>query len=104
MTEILEGVDPAAVLIGRIWRPDVQGPSLVVVRDGQLLDITSPEAATMSELLEREDLLHFVTHSQGENLGSVDDITAKGREWQRDGSKPWLLAPCDLQAVKACGV
>src|SRR5689334_12932981 len=104
MTAILDGSDPRALLVGRVWRPDVGGPSLVVVREGRLFDITSREAATMSELLERDDVLDYVGRAGGEDLGSLDEITAAGREGDRPGSRPWLLAPCDLQAIKACGV
>jgi fumarylacetoacetate (FAA) hydrolase family protein len=104
MTEILANADPGALFVGRVWRPDVSGPSLVVVRDGRLFDITSREAATMSELLDRDDVLDYVARVEGESLGSLDEITAMGREEQRNGSRPWMLAPCDLQAIKACGV
>src|SRR3569833_3249183 len=58
----------------------------------------------MTELLERDDLLDYVTRVKGESLGSIDAITASGREEPRTGSPPWLLAPCDLQAITACGV
>jgi fumarylacetoacetate (FAA) hydrolase family protein len=104
MTAILAGANPSARFVGRVWRPDVCGPSLVVVREGRLFDITSRDAATMSELLERDDVLDYVARAEGESLGSLDEITATAREVHRTGTKPWLLAPCDLQAIKACGV
>jgi fumarylacetoacetate (FAA) hydrolase family protein len=104
MTAILAGTDPRALFVGRVWRPDVGGPSLVVVREGRLFDITSSAAATMSELLERTDVLDYVARVKGESLGSLDEITAAGLEGNRAGPRPWLLAPCDLQAIKACGV
>jgi fumarylacetoacetate (FAA) hydrolase family protein len=37
-------------------------------------------------------------------LGRIDDIVANSVEGHRDPSKPWLLAPSDLHAVKASGV
>src|SRR6476646_10956647 len=44
-------VDPArALLIGRVWLPDVQGPALLRVDGDDLLDL-SPIAPTASELL-----------------------------------------------------
>ncbi len=104
MTAILAGADPRALFVGRLWRPDVGGPSLVVVREGRLFDITSNDTATMSELLERDDVLDYVSRVKGEHLGSLDEITATSREGHRPASRPWLLAPCDLQAIKACGV
>ena len=84
MTAILADADPAALFVGRVWRPDVGGPSLVVVREGRLFDITSREAATMSELLERDDVLDYVARVGGESLGSLDEITAASREGQRN--------------------
>jgi fumarylacetoacetate (FAA) hydrolase family protein len=37
-------------------------------------------------------------------MGQVDDIVANTNPVKRDPCKPYLLAPIDLQAVKACGV
>ncbi|MGM9483191.1 fumarylacetoacetate hydrolase family protein [Roseateles sp. NT4] len=80
-----------ALLLGRIWRPDSGGPALVTVRDGRLVDL-SAHAATMAELLDHPELLHLVRHAQGPTLAQALDAEAQ------------LLAPCDLQAIKACGV
>jgi fumarylacetoacetate (FAA) hydrolase family protein len=38
------------------------------------------------------------------SLGALEDIVANSAEGQRAPSRPWLLAPCDLQAVMASGV
>jgi fumarylacetoacetate (FAA) hydrolase family protein len=88
-----------ALLVGRVWRSEsancaVAGPAVVAVRRGRLIDITS-HAATVAELFEREDLLAIVRSSAGEDLGDVRELGQGGLR---------LLAPCDLQAVKACGV
>ena len=40
----------------------------------------------------------------GESLGSVEQILANTPPESRDPTKPWLLAPVDLQAGKAAGV
>jgi len=83
---------PDALLVGRIWRnAPIDGPSVVVVRAGQVYDITA-SAPTTSDLFERVDLLEFARHVEGEALGPVENIGQA------------LLAPCDLQAIKACGV
>jgi fumarylacetoacetate (FAA) hydrolase family protein len=42
--------------------------------------------------------------ARGENLGALAAILANSVSGRRDGSKPWLLAPVDLQAIKAAGV
>lgn len=80
--------------VGRVWRADVEGPALVKLADGRLIDITSRDTATMSSLLERDDPAGYVKTARGEDLGALADVASAGR----------LLAPCDLQAVKACGV
>jgi fumarylacetoacetate (FAA) hydrolase family protein len=90
--------------VGRVWRPDVKGPALVVLREGRLTDITSREAPTMRDLMEREDVVEFVDRAEGADLGSLDEIAANSVEGTANGGRAHLLAPCDLQAVKACGV
>jgi len=86
-----------ALLVGRVWRAGLAGPSVVALRQGQLVDI-SAYAPTMAGLLERADLRDIVRSAPGEALGPVRHLL--------DGSNPdlTLLAPCDLQAIKACGV
>ena len=87
-----------ATLIGRIWR---DGPCVVAVRGGEVFDITA-SVSTVSELLERDNPLDFVRQAQGESLGQVADLLDQALA--APASQPLLLAPCDLQAVKACGV
>ena len=93
----------AGALAGRVWRPDVQGPSLVAVRDGGVFDI-SATAPTMRDLCEMSDPASIAMTAPGERIGDLADILANTPEAVRDVSKPWLLAPIDLQAVKAAGV
>lgn len=90
--------------VGRVWRPDAQGPSLVVLRDGSLVDITSRRFPTMRDLLEADDPALLVKQADGEDLGPLDTIAAASVEPAADDNGIHLLAPCDLQAVKACGV
>ncbi|MGN6468750.1 MAG: fumarylacetoacetate hydrolase family protein [Rhizobiaceae bacterium] len=90
-------------LVGRVWRSDVGGPALVTMRDGRLFDITSREFPTMRDLLEADDPAEFVRGKDGDDLGAVEDIAAASFEPGPEASRR-LLAPCDLQAVKACGV
>jgi fumarylacetoacetate (FAA) hydrolase family protein len=97
-----------ALLVGRVWRPGsadcaancgVDGPAVVAVRRGRLVDITR-HAATVADLFERDDMLAIVREAEGEDLGDALELVqaAPGA----DGIK--LLAPCDLQAIKAAGV
>ena len=95
--------DPAfriGTFVGRVWRPDVAGPSLVVLRDGALYDITSRATPTMRDLLELSDPVHHARAVPGERLLPLEEILAQ----KADPARPHLIAPCDLQAVKACGV
>jgi fumarylacetoacetate (FAA) hydrolase family protein len=91
--------------VGRVWRPGL-GPAVVAVRSGEAFDITSRETPTVSALLERDEAVEVVRSAPGENLGSVDDHAAASLRTaqDRDPEALRLLAPCDLQAVKACGV
>lgn len=94
----------AAVLVGRVHVPAVNGPAVCVVRDGALWDL-SGVAPTVSALLEFEHPARTVAHATGlPRLCGLDDALANTPPEDRDASRPWLLAPCDLQAVKAAGV
>jgi fumarylacetoacetate (FAA) hydrolase family protein len=89
-----------AILVGRLYDPEVKGPSVVVLQGDRLVDM-SAIAATMADLLEAEDpvsLLAGATGAKSWDLAAVLSATPS------DVSAPHLLAPCDLQAVKACGV
>ena len=90
--------------VGRVWLPDVAGPALVVLRDGVLLDITSADVPTMRDLLEQDNPAAFVRAAEGRPVGTLDSILEQSVEQTGNLSGTHLLAPCDLQAVKACGV
>lgn len=90
-----------ALLVGRVWRPaPIDGPSVVVVRNGEVIDITAV-APTVSDLLDRPDRVALAKSAKGESLGDVRalmDATLQNQGGVR------LLAPCDLQPIKAAGV
>ena len=92
-----------ATLVGRVFRPDVDGPSVVVLRGGDLYDITE-EAITLRDLAERDDPARTARLAGGEFIGRLDEILDNTPRETRDRSKPWLISPIDLQAVKAAGV
>ena len=91
-------------LVGRVFRPDRAGPAIVTVREGRLYDITSDTHPTMRDLLEADDPAAIVASAKGEDLCSVDDIAARSIEPSVGTDTLHMLAPCDLQAVKAAGV
>ncbi len=99
----LDAAASGGLFVGRAWNPDVAGPSIVTLRDGSLVDITSAEAPTLSALLERADAADFVRAATGKVLGTLEAIAANSTG-KPDTSKAYLLAPADLQAIKACGV
>ncbi|MFZ6757853.1 fumarylacetoacetate hydrolase family protein [Undibacterium sp. Ji50W] len=93
-----------AVLLGRVWRGGkINGPCVVVVRQGEVFDITA-QVQTVADLLEKDHLLEFVLAVKGESLGDVQTLIDQTLQRQPDSTSPYLLAPCDLQAIKACGV
>jgi len=91
-----------ATLVGRVWLPQVEGPAVVALRGGQVIDITRA-APTITDLISAADPV-ALAKSDGPVIGSIADLLANADETGRDTSKPWPLAPVDLQAVKAAGV
>lgn len=100
-TQILPQDAAAAVLVGRVWDPETQGPRPVVVRGEELHDLFDV-APTVSELLEHDDVVARVRDARGTRSWRLTDLM----EAPDDGdlSHARLLAPVDLQVVKACGV
>ena len=93
-----------ATLIGRLWLPDVGGPALVTVRGDGVHDL-SRVAATASRLFELDDPVQAIRGAGNlPRLTDFADALANSASGERDESRPWFLAPCDLQAIKAAGV
>lgn len=92
----------SGTFVGRVWRPDVDGPSLVTIRDGAVVDVTSKACPTVSDLLDMDDPVGYLHGADGETLVDVESLLGMSAEDQA-GSLA-LLAPVDLQAIKACGV
>ncbi|MET1082006.1 MAG: fumarylacetoacetate hydrolase family protein [Burkholderiales bacterium] len=91
-------------LVGRAWVPGERGPSPVVVREDGVYDL-SRSAPTMASLLEADDPLRVMRPLKlDRRLGSVEELLRNSFVDQRDAGSPWLLAPIDLQAIKAAGV
>jgi len=92
-----------ALMIGRVWRPaPVDGPAVVAIRNGRVIDITR-HAATVADLFERDDAVAIARTAEGEDLGGVSELMAAAGQ-PATGNSLRLLAPCDLQAIKAAGV
>jgi fumarylacetoacetate (FAA) hydrolase family protein len=93
-----------ALLVGRVWRRDgaYEGPSVVAVRGGQVFDITAT-VATTADLFDRDDAVEIARSAPGDALGPVEALVAASMAGA-PASAARLLAPCDVQPIKACGV
>jgi fumarylacetoacetate (FAA) hydrolase family protein len=94
-------------LVGRAWIPGERagqpaGPSVVAFRADGVFDL-SETIPTMSALLEAADPAALVRKTTGRYVGSADSLMHNTRTRTR-GAGPYLLAPCDLQVIKAAGV
>lgn len=90
-----------ALLLGRL--ETFQGPTPVLVQDGEVYDISSYAPTTA-------DFLRIWTGDEAwkktaTSLGQIEDLGLTP-SWERDGDNavPRLLSPVDLQVVKASGV
>ena len=93
-----------ALLVGRIWQEGV-GPVVVLVRADGVYDLSSL-AGTASQLLELPDVAARVQAAAVTlpRLAATPAVLANSASAMRRPDVPWLLAPCDLQAIKAAGV
>ncbi len=90
----------SATLVGRVWLPgDAGGPTPVLVQGGALHDL-SAVAPTISELLERPDPAAAARAGAGAVVATFEALCSR----VPDLAQLHLLAPCDLQPIKAAGV
>ncbi|VVT27921.1 fumarylacetoacetate hydrolase family protein [Hoeflea sp. EC-HK425] len=92
---MLENTETGTYL-GRAWIDSEGGPCVVTVRDGYLIDITSRLAPTTRDVCETENPADFVSNAKGRVVCAIAEL-----ERHPDVR---LLAPSDLQSIKACGV
>ena len=97
----LDGV--SGTLVGRAWVPDAAGPSVVVVRESGVVDVSAafPTMRSLTELVDPAAAAHA---ADGRVLGTLDDLAANTPPELRRAGRPWLLSPIDLHVVKAAGV
>ncbi|MCA8881395.1 MAG: fumarylacetoacetate hydrolase family protein [Rhodobacteraceae bacterium] len=101
MSDPFPDADRNGLFVGRMWSPEAGGPAVVTLRDGALVDITSRAAPTLRDICEMDDPAAHVRGAAGTLVGPLSAIAA---EMPGTPDRPHLLAPCDLQAIKACGV
>uniref|UniRef100_UPI003B525B58 fumarylacetoacetate hydrolase family protein n=1 Tax=Roseovarius indicus TaxID=540747 RepID=UPI003B525B58 len=94
--------DGKATLVGRIWRPGI-GPAVVRLDGDAVVDITSRELPTMQALLEADDPAATAREAGGDTVCTLAELEAGSTE-DAGQDDLRLLAPPDLQAIKAAGV
>ncbi len=93
---------PNGSLATRVFVPDV-GPCVVHLADGRAYDITA-QFPTMRDLCEQADPAAVLRTCKGPDVGAFADLETNAAAATRNVTLPWLLAPVDLQAIKAAGV
>ncbi|MBE2262627.1 MAG: fumarylacetoacetate hydrolase family protein [Burkholderiaceae bacterium] len=98
----------AGTLIGRAWLPEAltggpAGPAPVWVHSDGVFDL-SPLAPTCAALIERGLQRDDFKTAGLRRLTGSEALIANTLAASRDPASPWLLAPVDLQVIKACGV
>lgn len=89
-----------AALVARVHNPESGGPCVAAVRGEQVVDLTAI-APTVSDLMERDDAAAVVREADGGRSWRLDTLleAPAGRR-----NVAHLLAPVDLQVIKAAGV
>jgi len=98
--QFLPGDVQQATLVGRLQR--AEGPTPIVVSNGMVMDV-STTASTITQLLNQ-----WSGVPTGVKLGSIADVMSEysisASTQYANQSRSKLLAPFDLQCIKACGV
>ncbi len=97
-----------ATLIGRAWIPGRDaGPSPVAIQNGRVYDLARA-VPTSSQLLNAADPVGVVREALRSRwtraIGQVEALLDNSHAERRDPAEPYFLTPCDLQALRACGV
>ena len=92
-----------ALLVGRVWDPLARSPRVVAVIGDEAFDLQTV-APTVAELVETPSPAERVRAAVGRQSPRWDTLELLEATLDRDASRPRLLAPIDLQVVKACGV
>jgi fumarylacetoacetate (FAA) hydrolase family protein len=96
----------AGTLVGRAWVPgNPAGPCVVLVRQDGLCDLT-PRYPTLSALLNSGSPTDAAQRAgrDAKRICGLEEALANSPSDKRAPDVPYLLAPADLQALKAAGV
>jgi fumarylacetoacetate (FAA) hydrolase family protein len=105
-SEILPIDAETATLVGRAWVPTASGPSVVVVRGADVIDVAAvfPTMRALTEVVDPATSATAAAAASGTLIGTIDELVANTPPETRDARRPWLLSPIDLHVVKAAGV
>ncbi|HUF20447.1 MAG TPA: fumarylacetoacetate hydrolase family protein [Burkholderiales bacterium] len=106
--QVLPNDADAATLIGRAWTPGSHGgPAPVALRAGRAWDL-SRVVPTSAQLTNGADPARVTRDALASGwakpVGRIDTMLENSAAGRRDPARPYFLAPCDLQALRACGV
>ncbi|VIO70813.1 fumarylacetoacetate hydrolase family protein [Bradyrhizobium ivorense] len=101
--DVLPADGTSGTLVGRVWLPEARGPAVAAIRTDGVFDVTA-RFPTVSALCEEADPAAALRATKGERIGDLAAILANSPPDRRDAAKPHLLAPVDLQVLKAAGV
>jgi fumarylacetoacetate (FAA) hydrolase family protein len=105
--EVLPEDGAAGTLVGRAWLPgsgdQPAGPAVVAIRPDGVYDLGAA-APTMAQLCAAPDPVRLARETAGRKIGSLDALLANSVAGAIDPARAHLLAPVDLQAIKAAGV
>ena len=95
--------------VGRVWLPpdlahrNIAGPHAVLLRGGDIFDLSEVYNAT-SELLNLPDPVKQLLARSWKKVADLSDVLDNSLFFKQNPNLPFLLAPNDIQAIKACGV
>lgn len=94
------------LFVGRLFHTNTCNPCVIAIREGEIFDITSRSTPTMYHLLEDEhpSTLVIKAIASCRPLTTVAELENQQRLDREKKTGYSVLAPCDLQAIKACGV
>ena len=96
----------AGTLVGRAWVPgNPAGPSVVLAKEDGLYELT-PHYSTLSALLNEGSPTEAAQRAgrDAKRICGLEECIANSPSDRRASATPYLLAPADLQSLKACGV
>lgn len=99
--DVLPSDSGQACLVGRVWDPQSGGPRVVSVHGDDVYDLTE-NIQTVSALIDDKNPVKTVVDASVTPRWSLSALVEGSLRGDTD--RPHILAPIDLQVVKACGV